>query len=182
MAEDLVPALEALGLVARGRWTVEAECVLWRCLPKPLGLDVVADPRFLAAVDRVVHALPGDIRAEIARLATITEPDIGAARESLEERAAELKASRAEQAARPGAGKVAPIPPRALTPQALRGTVKALRSHQLNWIFFRRWRFPDGWLSEAEAARALNIFHDPLAIAMRQAVMARLHPGWDTPG
>jgi hypothetical protein len=48
--------------------------------------------------------------------------------------------------------------------------------NNLDWLFFRRWRLADGWLVPKEAGKALQIFHDPLAIAMRCAVTKRLYP------
>ncbi|MEO1200690.1 MAG: hypothetical protein AAFX39_15940 [Pseudomonadota bacterium] len=42
-------------------------------------------------------------------------------------------------------------------------------------LFFRRWRLDDGWLSPQAAEQALEIFHDPLAIAMRRAVVEGLY-------
>ena len=57
-----------------------------------------------------------------------------------------------------------------------RRSVESGRRNALDWLFFRRWRLSDGWLSPARGPVALEIFHDPLAIAMRRAVMRRLHP------
>lgn len=45
----------------------------------------------------------------------------------------------------------------------------------LDMLFFRRWRLDDGWLSPQAAEQALEIFHDPLAIAMRRAVVEGLY-------
>lgn len=51
-----------------------------------------------------------------------------------------------------------------------------LRIHDLDWLFFSNWRLSDGWLSPLERKRAMEIFHDSLAIRMRRAVVKRLYP------
>ena len=62
------------------------------------------------------------------------------------------------------------------TPEEARRGLEFRRRFDLDWLFFCRWRLPDGWLSPKEAERALKIFHDPLAIEIRRAVAARLYP------
>ncbi len=58
----------------------------------------------------------------------------------------------------------------------LKRSLVSVRRDELDSIFFRRWRLPDGWLTKKQAERALEIFHDPLAEQMRRAVIGRLHP------
>lgn len=60
--------------------------------------------------------------------------------------------------------------------EAARRGVAFCRAFELDWLFFRRWRLPDGWLEPDPPERALEIFHDPLAIAMRKGVVGRLWP------
>jgi hypothetical protein len=38
-----------------------------------------------------------------------------------------------------------------------------VRKHELEHVFFERWRLSDGWLTDASAGQALAVFHDPLA-------------------
>ncbi len=42
--------------------------------------------------------------------------------------------------------------------------------------FFSNWLLPDGWLSPSERKRAMEIFHDRVAIPMRRAVVTKLYP------
>jgi hypothetical protein len=62
------------------------------------------------------------------------------------------------------------------TPEATRRSLAFQRRDKLDWIFFRRWRISDGWLTTEQAKLALEIFHDPLAIQMRRAVVEHLYP------
>ncbi|MDR9807947.1 hypothetical protein RJJ11_27025, partial [Rhizobium hidalgonense] len=64
------------------------------------------------------------------------------------------------------------------TPEQVRETVRWIRRHDIDELFYKFWRLGDGWLSADEAARALEIFDDSLAIAMRKAVVVRLYPHW----
>lgn len=61
--------------------------------------------------------------------------------------------------------------------EANEGDLRGPRRYDLDDLFFRLWRLDDGWLSPTETKRALAIFHDPLAIAIRRAVMSRVFPG-----
>lgn len=67
----------------------------------------------------------------------------------------------------------APLP---LTPASVQARLGFTRRHYLDWLFFECWRLPDGWLPPDERTRTLDVFHDPLAMQMRSAVMARLYP------
>ena len=60
--------LQSLGLVHNNQWTVQAETILWRCLPYESSVDFNHDPRFQAAVDHAVATMPADIEAEIKDL------------------------------------------------------------------------------------------------------------------
>ncbi|PDT10006.1 hypothetical protein CO655_15535 [Rhizobium sp. M1] len=68
------------------------------------------------------------------------------------------------------------LPPK--TPEQVRETIRWIRRYDFDELFYKFWRLGDGWLSRSEAKRALEIFNDPLAIAMRKAVAARLYPHW----
>ena len=165
-APQVLPVLCALGLVEADRWTAAAESVLWRKEPQEWHLDIAADPRFQLAVDRAVDEMPADIRRELDRLVTITEADVT---EGLIQRAAHQEGLRAEH----GANRVICLP---LTRKSVQQGLVFLRTHDLDWLFFSNWRLPDGWLSPPARKRAMEIFHDSLAIRMRRAVVAQLYP------
>lgn len=162
--DDARHVLGQLGLVRNGAWTEAAETVLWRCQPREWEMRVTDNPRFKAGVDRACMTLPKDIRAEIGALARVTEADLQAY-------AAEHAARYGMFGARANADRPPPDPM-----ETARRMIPLQRHHALDGLFFRRWRLDDGWLSGPDAARALEIFNDPLASAMRRAVMARLHP------
>ena len=53
-------------------------------------------------------------------------------------------------------------------------THQAVRDHLVDWVFFKRWRWGDGWVTDDRGDRALEIFHDPLAERVRAAVVAQV--------
>lgn len=164
--EELMPMLEALGLVAGGAWTAAAETVLWREAPRAWDIDFIADARFLAAVDTAVSTAPIDIRADLSRLIRIGKADVADHQARIVQAVAQMRARLGDSASQQ------PIPDDA----DARRSVEFHRRDNLDWLFFRRWRLADGWLDPAQGPVALEIFHDPLAIALRRAVMRRLHP------
>ncbi|QEN91402.1 hypothetical protein FZC33_32345 [Labrys sp. KNU-23] len=170
-APDVLSVLQSLGLIENGRWSKAAETILWRHLPEEWDIDVTSDPRFVDAAVRAVDTLPEDIRTEMDRIVTITEVDLMA---SVERSAASYEELRATFGAN------ARIRPPETVDQAQK-SLEFARRHDLNWLFFCRWRLADGWLTSADAGHALKIFHDLLAIAMRRAVMARLYPDLSFP-
>jgi hypothetical protein len=129
-------------------------------------MDVTSDPRFAEAVEQAVIAMPDDLRAEMDRLVQINDEDVAA-------RVAQIAAAHEETRARYGP-QARTAPP--ATSEHARKSLAFQRVNDLDWLFFRRWRLAEGWLAPEEAKRALGIFHDRLAIAMRRAVTARLHP------
>jgi hypothetical protein len=167
-APEVLSVLGALGLVDRGAWTAAAETVLWRDQPKAWNLDVPSDLRFVEAVERALATMPDGVGAEMDRLVTITEEDVAAA---------VARSAAAHEEARARYGPKARIGGSPFTAERARRSLEFRRRNDLDWVFFRRWRLADGWLSPREADRALEVFHDRLAIAMRRAVMARRHPG-----
>ena len=142
---DALRTLESLGLVSAGRWTDVAETIVWRNWPNAWAIGFADDPRFLAAVDAAVTNMPQSIHDEILGLITITEAEV-------------LAAARRTGRSLP----------------AMRAALVQVRSHSLDWVFFRSWRLGDGWLTEPCRARPLEIFHDDLAIALRAAVVERI--------
>lgn len=167
-ADDVTQVLLALGLIKDGAWTKSAELVLWRCGAKAGGATFATDPRFTAAIETCISAMPGDIRSDLSRFASITETEIAAERDRYQAQLADWGARYPRNPAQP--------PP---TDEGLRRSIAFRRGHDANWLFFRHWRLADGWLSPPEAARALEVFHDPLAITMRRVVVERLFPGSD---
>ncbi|WP_223850248.1 hypothetical protein [Paracoccus yeei] len=165
-APEALPVLHTLGLVESGQWTAAAEPVLWREEPQEWGLLITADPRFRLALDRAIDEMPADIRRELDRLVTITEADVN---EGLIRREAHQEGLRAEH----GASRVICLP---LTRKSVKQGLVFLRNRELDWLFFSNWRLPDGWLSPPARRRAMEIFHDSLAIRMRRAVVTRLYP------
>lgn len=168
---DMAPVLVALVLVAlglvdaEGAWTARAEPVLRRIQPRVRAMDPAADPRLIAATEAASRTMPDDLRAEAAQLLRIAEEDVVAAMHAQEARADAI-ARRFGQAPHMG-----PSVPR----ERMIASLRALRRNALDRIFFHRRRFAGGWLGEDQAARALGC-RDPLAVQMRRAVMARLHP------
>lgn len=166
-ASDLLPALLKLGLVIDGCWADDAEPVLWREQPRVWALDIPNDPHFVSSVREAVDTLPNDVRNEIESLVAISDRDIEASIAQQQSAIEELRLAHGPKA-RIG---------RLRTPEETQRSIAFQRRNELDWIFFRRWRISDGWLTIKQAKLALEIFHDPLAIQMRRAVVGQLHPG-----
>ena len=162
---ELVPILQALDLLQGGRWTASAELILWREQPEEWQLKITTDPRFHAAVDHASMTVPIDIRAEMDRLTTFTEADVARLMARQKPRHDKLLAE-ADPDTSP--------PP--LTPASMQARLGTSRRHYLDWQLFENWRLSDGWLTPEARKWALDVFHDPLAMQMRSAVMARLYP------
>lgn len=164
-AEVVIPALEALGLLRDGRWTAEAETVLWRGMPAAWGLRFETNLRFGAAVDAAVETMPGAVREAIDRLMRISSADVA-------EVVAQSERAHEDLAVRIGRPSSTPL----YTTEQARRSLVFRRENNLDWVFFRQWRLGRGWLDEDQSRRRPEIFHDRLAIAMRKAVVARLYP------
>ncbi|EJT04463.1 hypothetical protein [Rhizobium sp. CCGE 510] len=164
---EVLSVIRALGLVAEGRWTEIAETVVWRDWPEEWEMSFTSDPRFSNALEQALVRMPADIRAEMDKLVTITDAQVTA---EMQRNAAALEESRAKY------GPNANIISSSDTPERARSSLEFISRHELDWLFFRRWRLTDGWLTPKDAGRALEIFHDDLAIAMRCAVIQRLYP------
>lgn len=165
---EVMETLAALGLVTDGAWTPAAEPVLWRCQPQAWAMAVTGDPRFAAALDRCIATIPAEVHDSLSGLAMVTAAQIAADQ-------ARRDTAEAEWTARFPNRRTGPAP----TAEGLRRGLVFRNGNDADWLFFRRWRLPDGWLAPGQASRALEVFHDPLARAMRRAVVARLFPGSD---
>jgi hypothetical protein len=163
---EIISVLELLSLIDDGRWTAEAELVLWREQPREWRMDISADPRFLEAVAVAAGTMPVEIRRTFDRLTTITEVEV---REQVE-RAGQ---TRTEHAWRGLTFVSAPAPKSAA--EALE-RIALVRSGELDWLFFRHWRLDTGWLAPGQTTCTLAIFHDPLAVAVRKGVVALIAP------
>ncbi|MER8894937.1 hypothetical protein [Mesorhizobium sp. M0676] len=164
---DVQSVLLALGLTSDAGWTKAAETIFWRAgHPPGWAVDFQADRRFSAAAERACADIPDDVREELDRLSTVTDKDIDT---TLAKNAARYQELRSQY------GPNAKIHVFTTNEQARR-SLESGRRHDLDWLFFRRWRLGDGWLSADQAKRALEIFHDPLAMAMRRTVMGQLYP------
>lgn len=165
-APELMPILQMLGLVDAGRWTAPAELVYWREQPDAWQLEVATDSRFIVAVEQAASTIPDDAHAELDMLSTINDADVTRllARQIPRQMRLEAEAGPDRRA----------LPH--LTSETVRNRLIFTRSHLMDVFFCDNWRIQHGWLGQAERARVLSIFHDPLARMMRAAIMARLHP------
>lgn len=180
---DILPLLAILGLTQNGRWTEASEAILWRDADgwKP---SHVQDVRFMEAVKIACETMPDDIHDEIDRLVTITDDDVEKSLATIRK----LKEMNDANAKRRGQDIA---PPEIVRPEIelarARASVEHSRSNALDWLFYRRWRLSEGWLSDEEIRRALEIFHDPLAQNMRRAVISERYGlvmaelGWKPP-
>ena len=128
-------------------------------------MDIKSDPRFAYAAEQALATIPADIGAEMDELIVITDEDV-------KTRMTQINEWEEEQRAKFGS-KVKILPH---TSEKIRKSLEFKCGGDLNWLFFRRWRLADGWLLPKDASKALGIFHDPLAIAMRRTVTKRRYP------
>lgn len=163
---EVARLLGQLGLVADDAWTKEAVFVSWRTSPKNWALDYASDKRFLDAVHKAVASVPDEVASEISKLIVITDDDIGAL---INRHAKMIEEAREKYGPK---SRLGGIP----SQEQAQRSLEFSRRNELDWLFFRRWRIDDGWLSDKETSRAIEIFHDRLAISMRKSVLRRLHP------
>lgn len=126
----------------------------------------MSEPRFNQAVNQAVRFLPADIATQMNRLIRISDEDISAYISEIEKTNTRTRLQYGPRA------RIMP-PPDFIRARA--GLI-SIRKNKLDWIFFRRWRLADGWLGPDSAKRALEVFNDPLARRMSQAVLAKLYP------
>ncbi len=159
----LTSLLRSLGLVEGNEWTAASETILWRDNPAEWRIDFTKDSRFVDAVNNACEQMPNNIREEIERLAVVTDEDIMV-----------YMTGDSEQDEGASEASMLRMPPKAH--EEVRATIHWIRRFDFNELFYKFWRLGDGWLSADDATRALEIFNDALAIAMRKAVAARLYP------
>ncbi|WP_245281489.1 hypothetical protein [Rhizobium sp. AAP43] len=115
-----------------------------------------------------------DIKDETDRLATIADDDVEKSVVRIR-KVREMNYTNAKRRGRDVA------PPEILPPDIERArartSVEQSRSGELDGLFYRRWRLSDGWLSDEETPRALEIFQDRLAHNMRRAVVRERYDG-----
>ncbi|WP_299154884.1 hypothetical protein [uncultured Tateyamaria sp.] len=164
--EKVRKVLGVLGLFETNTWTKRAELIFWRVQPKTWNMTISTDPRFVDALVEACETMPADIGDELSRLTVITDEDVDAS-------VAQSEASNKEMRARYGPKAKLGEP---WTKERARRGLAFSRSNSIDWFFFRRWRISDGWLTSEQAANALGIFHDPLAMQMRRSVIRKLYP------
>jgi len=167
--DEVIRVLEALGLVQQSRWTDPAETILWREGTREWSFDYKNDDRFLEAVKHALTSIPQSIATEIEDALVVTDDDVHAAIEQIQI----WKREQAERAKRFGREQEI-SPPEDF--DHVHKSLEAGRAYTLDWIFYRNWRLEGGWLDESEIKRRLEIFHDPLARAMRISVISKLRP------
>lgn len=158
---DVTNILRLIGVVDGFEWTEAAETILWRESPQEWPIDFTDHPRFLDALDEACARMPDHIREAVERFSQVTEKDIA------------IYTATSHQS---GENSNAVIRLQPQTREQAISTVLWIRRFDFDELFYKFWRIEDGWLGPDEAARALEIFSDPLAIAMRRAVAARLYP------
>jgi hypothetical protein len=163
---EVLTLLGSLGLVKDGCWTSSAETVLWREMPNEWNLDFETDQRFIDAVESAASSIPFSVRAKMHELVDIPQAKLD---DWISKTVARYEQERSEH----GSSKILLSPD--TEEQALRRHHSS-RRWDLDWVFFARWRLKEGWLSPEQAAVALDIFHDPLAMSMRAGVMKQAYP------
>ena len=163
---DVLSILRLLGLVNEGSWTEQSEIILWRVQPKEWEMDIASDRRISNAIKTTVNTIPEDIRYELERLVKITQSDVQ------KQIALSIKNQEDHQKKFGPKARTSKI----LTTERAMKSIAYIRQGNIDWLFYRRWRLIEGWLSDGEAKHALDIFHDPLAIAMRRNVLELLYP------
>lgn len=163
---EVLEVLKTLGLIVQNCWTDIAELVMWRILPKEWKMDLGADTRFKGALAKAISTIPNDVRIELDQLTVISDANIA---EYMALSVAAHNESRAKF------GPKAMISEPSNSDQARRALISG-RENDLDWLFYRYWRFSEGWLKPTQRIKALEVFHDSLAIMMRRSVIKQLYP------
>ncbi|MDV7143941.1 hypothetical protein R3X27_14735 [Tropicimonas sp. TH_r6] len=164
-----VRLLDRLGLVDGGQWSEAAEPIFWRRQPKGWGMAPKADPRFAEALEVCAWTLPEELADEIEQQVDVSEADVDAAMDR------HLKAQAELIRDYPAQRRFQQKP----SLEGMRRSEIFKRTRRLDNLFFEGWRLSDGWLTDTQLPAALTIFHDPLAMQMREALVRRLFPTSD---
>lgn len=161
---ERIPLLEGLGLVKDGAWTQDAELLLWREQPQAWKKDLPQDPRFETGLKLCLRTMPAGVAETMRDLAQITAQDVDAAVVRQERANAELVEKYPAQAKFD----------RRVTREGKFRSLVFIARCQMDDLFYAGWRLQDGWLSGAQKAQALPLFHDPLAHDMRAAAFTAM--------
>lgn len=159
---QVVIVLRSLGMLEGDKWTGPAETVWWREDPSEWCLHFERDPRFEAAVKNACERIPDHIKDAMRGILEISDDDIA------------IHSSSHTIYASDDVAKTSFSSPK--THDEVIQRIRYIRRRDFDCLFYKYWRLNDGWLSIDEARRALEIFNDPLAIAIRKAVVRRLYP------
>ncbi|MES5100018.1 DUF2442 domain-containing protein [Agrobacterium sp. BA1120] len=159
---QVVVVLRSLGMLEGDKWTGSAETIWWREDPSEWRLHFERDARFEAAVKNACERIPDHIKDAMRGILEISNDDIAIHRSPDTNYASDDIAT------------TALYPPE--THDEVIQRIRYIRSKDFDCLFYKYWRLNDGWLSNEDAGRALDIFNDPLAISMRKAVVRRLFP------
>ncbi len=151
---QVLEALRMIGWIAAVRWTAASEIGLWR-VGAVAGFEQTA--QFEGAVEKCVADLPEDVLEAVTRIHD--GPDEAA----VEAGAVRIRTSFEN---RRGRGKATP------GDEDLRERAVDSWRRKAEWdldhSFFARWRMQTGWDNDE---KLLPLFHDPVAQAMRRAVL-----------
>ncbi|KMW57901.1 hypothetical protein AIOL_002869 [Candidatus Rhodobacter oscarellae] len=159
-----LPLLEVLELVENGAWSARAELLLWRAQPRAWGMSIQEDARFQSGLERCLDTMPQDVVETMHDMADIDAEKVDASVAQQEQANADLIAKHPAQA-------------KFDRTVSREGQFKGLIFHaktQMDRLFFEGWRLQEGWLDGENRTRALPLFHDPLAMQMRQAAFDAL--------
>ena len=160
--------LETLGVISGGVWAEQSRQVLWRTCPKEWDLKVDKTEAFQTAVSSCIDDLPEDVRAKLAGNVDVDETVLKSEIEDWKTRLATHLGLRDQ-----------PMPSDAEIARRAGASLLFRNENVLDWMFFEQWRVEDGWLSDRQQEAAIGIFHDPLAIKMKEAVVVELFPRSD---
>lgn len=159
--------LEILGLVCSGTWTAHARPVLLREQPAAWAMNVLETDVFQGGLEACIATLPEDVKEAILAISRSApeawvEGRVASHRVWHETRAAEACAHGVELKA----------PDAAEMRRKLRASWPSLQTHEVENLFYARWRLTLGW--DSQAAGLLPLFHDKLANQMVTAVIKEM--------
>lgn len=166
-ADEVQTVLEQLSLIRDGQWRDEARPVLMRLQPSAWDMTVSDSVAFQDALGHCLATLPGDVKGAIA---AINRP---APEHWVEERLAAHLAQQSQWAAEVRKRGHDTKPPDVDKLRLrLREGWPRLQTHEVEQLFYARWRQSLGW--EPDGAKLLPLFHDRLANQMVKAVIEEM--------